>query len=331
MLKVFDYFRKVFFISPNVPRHVDVEISTSCNLHCKMCKREEFDFGNRFMDFEQFKKIVDKLPKGVELVSFGGYGEMMMHPKFFEMVKYVKDKGFEAEVTSNGTLLATDERMLRLLDCGLDSFRVSIDHVRIPAEEPDVGHVFSERVLNDLKRLSELRREKKSKMQLCINTVVHKGNVDEVLDIVRLADGLSFDLVDLIRLDTCMNRAERTLQFEREKELYDAVEKMNKKIAVITPASRFAKWRRFYNKGKGFCPFRFQSAHIRVNGAVSPCAFGFSMHDFGSIHNSELKDIWQSEKFSRIRKDHNNPVCKNCSIFKWGELPRKSALVQIDK
>lgn len=326
-----DYFKRVFFISPCVPKHVDIEVSTSCNLHCSMCKREELDFGNKLMPFEAFKKIVDALPKGVELLSFGGYGEMMIHPRFFEMVRYAKDRGFMTETTSNGTLLATDERMVKLLECGLDSFRISIDHVRAPECEPEVGHMFSERVLKDVKRLSELRREKNSSMQLGINTVVHKGNVDEVLDIIKLADRLGFDLVELIRLDTCLNRAERTLQFESEKALYDEVKRMDKKVRVITPANRFSKWRRLYNRGRGFCPFRFESAHIRLNGAVTPCAFGFAVHDFGNIHKGELRDIWQSDKFSRIRQDHDNSVCRNCSIFKWEELSGKSGLIEIGR
>jgi len=314
--RLINYVKKIFFVSPKIPRVVDIEISTACNLKCKMCKREKFDFGDKFIPLETFKKIIDELPSQVSLISFGGYGEMLMHPQFFDMVKYVKDKGLLTETTSNGTLLYNDEKIMKLLNSGLDNLRISIDHVRNPTEEKDIGHVFSEKLLQNLKRLSILRREKKSKIHLGINTVVHKGNIDEILDIIRFAQDLEFDRVELIRLDTCMNRAERTLHSEKERAIYKNIEKMQKTIEVVTPLNRFAKWRRLYNIRQEFCPFRFESAHIRLNGQVTPCAFGFATHNFGNIHKTRLKDIWQSKKFRDIRNNDKNPVCNSCAIFK---------------
>lgn len=327
-----DYAKKVLFIPPKVPKQVDIEICTACNLSCRMCKREKFDFGDEMMPFDTFTKIVDRLPGGVESISFGGYGEMLMHPRFFDMVKYAKQKGFHTETTSNGTLLPTDKKIMELLDSGLDSLRVSVDHIRPPEDEKDVGHAFNGRILKDLKRLSELRDETGSTIQLGINTVVQKGNVGEVVDIVRKAEELNFDLVELIRLDTCMNNAERTLQVEKERELYKKIENMPKRIEVVTPANRFGKWRRLYNAKDEFCIFRYQSAHIRMNGAVTPCAFGFAVYDFGNVHEQGLEEIWQSEKFSRIRKNGKNPVCQSCGIFKWGKeaAPEPEQLIQIE-
>ena len=324
-----EYWRRIFFVTPKVPRHVDIEISTNCNLNCKMCKRDTIDFGNQMMPYETFTKIMDNLPKGVELISFGGYGEMMMHPKFCDMVKYAKEKGHEVQTTSNGTLLATDERMISVLESGIDTLRISIDHVREPEEEKDVGHVFSERLLKDLKRLNELRTQGNYKIKLGINTVVHKGNIGEIIDIIKCAEDLGFDLVELIRLDLCKNRLERKLTLEKEKEVYGEVERMKKKIKVVTPANRFAKWKRLYNMNHDFCIFRLHTAHVRMNGAVSPCAVGFAVHDFGNIHEKSLKEIWNNEKFKKVHATAKNPVCQNCSIFKWGKSAEKSSQLPI--
>lgn len=302
---------------------MDIEVSTACNLKCKMCKREEFDFGDELMPFDEYKAIVDGLPRGVKTISLGGYGEMMLNPKFFDMVRYAKDKDYMTETTSNGTLLPTDERILQLFESGLDSLRVSIDHMR-PEHEGDVGHAFSERIQRTLKRLCELRNERECGIQLGINTVVQQGNIGEVGAIVKKADELGFDLIELIRLDTCMNNAERDLQYEKEKEVYIEIDRMPKRIEVITPLNRFAKWRRLY--ARDFCPFRYESAHVRLNGAVTPCAFGFATHNFGSIHEQDLREIWSSQNFKDVRKNPNNPVCRNCAIFKSGVLPRKSQL-----
>lgn len=326
MNRVTNYLSKVFFISPDVPYHVDIEIATVCNLACKMCKRETIDFGNQLMPYEKFTKIIDELPLGVEVISFGGYGEMLLHPRFYDMVRYAREKGYATETTSNGTMLNTPERRLHLIESGLSSLRVSIDHIRAPLEEKDVGHVFSTQVIENLKTLNTLRKEKKSNLSLGINIVVHKSNVEEVIDIIKLADELGLDHVELIRLDTCKNHAERTLTLEREKTLYEEIERMPKQLTVVTPANRFAKWRALYNIKQEFCPFRFSSAHIRMNGAVTPCAFGFAVADFGNIHKQDMKTIWQSTAFKNVRKNDKNATCASCGIFKWGK-PKKGLTV----
>jgi MoaA/NifB/PqqE/SkfB family radical SAM enzyme len=313
--RALEFGRRALFISPRVPRHVDIEISTDCNLACRMCKRETFPFGNQMMPYETFVKILDRLPRGVRAVSFGGYGEMLMHPRFFDFVRLARGRGFATMTTSNGTLLHTDERITALLECGLGELRISVDHVRAPAVEGEVGHVFSPALLRIVSHLAERRRG--TPLRLGLNTVVHTGNVDEVLEIVRFADGLGLDLVELIRLDTCGNHVERTLQRERERVLYDEIERMPKRVLVVTPANRFAGRRRLYNLRQEFCPFRFESAHIRMNGAVTPCAFGFATHDFGNIHERTLEEICASPEFRAVRADDRNEVCADCAIFKW--------------
>jgi MoaA/NifB/PqqE/SkfB family radical SAM enzyme len=296
---------------------VNIEISTACNLKCKMCKRETIDFGNQLMPSHIFKKIIDSLHNEVKLLSLGGYGEMLLHPDFFEMVCYVKKKkGIWTQTTSNGTLLTNEGKLFGLLNCGLDELRISIDHVRAPVEEADVGHVFSEKLLSGLKKLIATREEYGSRMLIGINTVVHKGNFDEILDIIHFAEELKLDFIELIHLDTCSNKAKNTLPIAKEKALYKQIAKMRKKIRVISPENKFSGIRRLYYLKQEYCPFRLKTVHIRINGAVTPCSFGFAAHDFGNLLERDLKEIWQSAPFRAVRKNDKNPVCKNCGIFK---------------
>lgn len=307
---------KVLNISPRAPHMVDIEISTACNLACRMCKRQTIDFGDMLMPYDLFRRVLDRIPRTVELVTLGGYGEMLLHPRFCAMVTSARTRGHSTEVTTNGTLL-TQEKIQEIFEAGLGMLRVSIDHVK-PQGEDDVGHVFSEQIQENLNMLSALKRERKSPIRLGINTVVQSGNVDSIEDIIRRAEALGFDLVELIRLDTCQNDAERTLQYEREAELYRVLERMDRRIEVITPANRFAGRRTLYGHGGEFCIFRHAGAHIRMNGAVTPCPFGFAAHDFGSILERDLVDIWNSGEFRKVRANPRNPVCRSCSLFKWG-------------
>jgi MoaA/NifB/PqqE/SkfB family radical SAM enzyme len=315
--KMANFFRNVFFISPSLPKHIDIEISTACNLSCKMCKRETIDFGNKLMPYDRFTQIVDRLPKKVELLSFGGYGEMLIHPRFNDMVRYAKQKGFKTQTTSNGTLLVNQHQISNLVNSGLDEFRISIDHIKASLEDPDVGHVFSEKLLSNTKRLCDYKKEAKSRMRVGMNTVVHTANFDSIIEMIFFAEQVGMDFVELIRLDTCQNNAKGVLPFAKEKQLYEKISKMKKKIQVTTPANRFSGIRKLYHLRQEYCPFRLKSAHIRMNGAVTPCSFGFATHNQGNILTQSLKEIWGSAAFKEIRKNDQNPICKSCGIFKW--------------
>lgn len=307
---------KVLNVAPRSPRMVDMEISTTCNLDCRMCKRRTIDFGDQLMPFDRFTSILERLPPMTEFVTFGGYGEMLLHPRFCDMVAAAGRKGCHTETTTNGTLL-TSAKILEIFESGLSMLRVSIDHL-IPHNEDDIGHVFSGQIQENLEMLSALRRERKSPIRLGFNTVVQSGNVDSIPDIIRRAQELGFDLVELIRLDTCQNDAERTLQYQREAELYRTIERMDLRIQVVTPANRFAGRRALYGRGGNFCIFRHDGVHIRMNGAVTPCPFGFAAHDFASILDRNLAEIWNSRQFREVRANPQNQVCRNCSLFKWG-------------
>ncbi|MBI4146863.1 radical SAM protein [Candidatus Woesearchaeota archaeon] len=314
--RVINYVKKVLYLCPDYPKHVNIEISTICNLKCKMCKRENFDFGNKLLPLETYKRIIDGLSKKVELISYGGYGEMLLHPDFFEMARYAKNKGFKTSTTSNGLLLNSDEKIIRLLASGLDELRISIEY--ITPKQDEIGHAFSKTLFNNIKRLIELRNEKMN-MKIGVNSVVHAENVDEVEKIIDVAEKMGVDDVELIRLDTVLNNVQRTLLLEKEKKLYAAIKKSKRKIKVITPADRFEKWRRFYNFGNFYCPRLYEGVHIRVNGAVTPCSFGFSIHDFGNIHKNTMQEIWHNDRLNNLRCAVNNKVCGKCSIHRWGK------------
>ncbi|MBW2964868.1 radical SAM protein [Candidatus Woesearchaeota archaeon] len=318
MLKrVVGYIKKVLGIGPTVPEQVDIEVSTACNMDCRMCKRRKLDFGDEHMSFEMFRSIVDRLPSGVKTISFGGYGEMTINPRFFDMVRYAKSRGYRTETTSNGVLLKDADLTDSLLSSGLDVFRVSIEHVRSGHGCDGVGHAFSKDILDGLRQLSRLRRQKRKQMMLAVNCVVHEENIREVPGLIRFAADAGLDLVELLRLDTCSNDAQRLLHRKKEKKLYRRIERMDKGIKVVTPANRFSGIRRLYNPGGGFCLLRYQCAHITIDGTVTPCAFGFAKKGFGNIKENNLKKIWQSRRFRRIRKNERNKTCRSCALFKW--------------
>ncbi len=299
---------------PPGPIHVDIEVSTQCNMACKMCKRQTFDFGDQLMPWEEFLHVLDSLPATVEIVSFGGYGEMTLHPRFVDMVGECKRRGHIVECTTNGTTLGPTLRA-GLLAASMDSIRISVDHLRPPADELDVGHAFSPRIREHIAALVKERDARQAPTRVGINTVVQQSNAADLQAIVDTAEALGADDINLIPLDLGRNHASAQHKVV-DRSLYATIQGKARRIHVQTPRTRHGGIRRLYKLKGDYCPFRHEGAHVRMNGQVTPCAFGFATHGFGSIHEQPLQTIWNQPEMAAIRKRGDHPVCQDCSLFK---------------
>jgi radical SAM protein with 4Fe4S-binding SPASM domain len=120
-----------FFVE-DFPLHLDVEISSRCNLSCTFCDKQPLLKSGKSgdMEFSIFKKIIDQAGmfklKGLKL-SYRG--EPLLHPKIAEMVSYAKQKGvLDLYFNTNGMLL-TQTMSSALIDAGLDRISISIDGI----------------------------------------------------------------------------------------------------------------------------------------------------------------------------------------------------------
>ena len=98
------------------------------------------------MMWDTFISIIDSIPHPSTII-LQGEGEPSLHPKFWDMVKYVSEKHHTPETTFNGTQLD-----IELVPKYFKQINVSIDSL-----EPDVcdiiGRVGLTKVINNLKEL----------------------------------------------------------------------------------------------------------------------------------------------------------------------------------
>ena len=81
------------------------------------------------MDPGLFRRIIDETPQFDFVLAFQ-WGEPLLHPQFFDLVRYAAERGVRTMITSNGTHLSPENRR-RLLECGLErvTFSVDGDHI----------------------------------------------------------------------------------------------------------------------------------------------------------------------------------------------------------
>ena len=112
---------------PYLPTRLWVEPTSVCNLRCVMCPNKDLSKDQKgFMDFALFRKIVDEVKDFAFDVHLLHRGESLLHPEFFEMVRYAHDAGLVTRFHTNGTLLDEDKAR-RLIASGLDQFAFSVD------------------------------------------------------------------------------------------------------------------------------------------------------------------------------------------------------------
>jgi len=120
------YKRKRTRLSYN-PIRLWIEATSWCNLACVMCPNKDLPKEQKgYMEFDLFRKIADEAAGFVYEVHLLHRGESLLHPRFFDMVRYARDKGIVTKFHTNGTLLDEDKARA-LLASGLDQFSFSFD------------------------------------------------------------------------------------------------------------------------------------------------------------------------------------------------------------
>jgi len=92
-----------------------------------------------FVDKSTFEEAVDAL-EAQGFYNFGlTGGEPLLHPQYFEFIKYLKQRGLYANSPTNGTLL-TNKSVRKLKESGIDSLSISIDSMNPEIADKVRGH-----------------------------------------------------------------------------------------------------------------------------------------------------------------------------------------------
>lgn len=82
----------------DMPTHIHIETQTACNRKCSYCPNSIYSRGDlknqKFMSMETINKILDDLQtiKYNGLINPQGYGEPMLDPRLFDIIKLIKKK-----------------------------------------------------------------------------------------------------------------------------------------------------------------------------------------------------------------------------------------------
>ncbi|MFA5406159.1 MAG: radical SAM protein [Candidatus Nanoarchaeia archaeon] len=307
------------------PPFMEIEVTTKCNLKCKICEHTYWSEPARDMNFEEFKRIIDQFPH-LKWIGLTGIGEAFLNKDYLKMIEYVKKKKIYVEIYDSFIFL--NEKIARkLIELGVDRILASIDGAtKETYEKIRVGSNFDV-VTKNIKKLIELKKEmKKPFPEVNFHFIVNKINVKEV--------PLFMDYVNSIKMNDDV-KVIYTLLLHPFKEIKNLVTKVpNTYFRQVKAKANSYGIRMHYGANvpddkepmdkciEWIMPFVF------VTGHVIPCCVGneANQRDFqkktslGNIKELSLKEIWFGKDYKELReglrKGKVPAPCANCSIYK---------------
>ena len=282
-------------------RKLYIEPTTKCNLNCKMCFRNTwFDEPICDLSLEDYRHVLQTMPKSVETVFFGGMGEPLFHKDILEMIRLAAGTGVDTELLTNGTLL-TENMIHGLMDAGLTRLWISIDDLetdssinaasdRIGSEH--AGHDHSGRVLSNIRTLNKIRQKSLSSISLGITFVAMKSNVHQLAKLPFFIAQHLVDEVNVSNISPTDEASQEELLYTGLVNMYTGPGKgsvlptvrlpffdMNIPEAAegIRSLMRKQNFNLYFNdqpvlRKTGYCKFvREGMTFVRADGQVAPC------------------------------------------------------------
>jgi radical SAM protein with 4Fe4S-binding SPASM domain len=288
------------------PTHVDFETTNHCNMKCVMCPHADNEHTfhltpKGMMDLGLYKKIVTELAAGgTYSIKLNYRGEPLLHKHLVEMVRFAKEKGIlEVMFTTNGYLL-TKEKAQQLVDAGIDYIIISIDGATKETYEAIRPGGEFDRLVENIKYLSNYRREKGLKKPLIRTQFVKmKENIHEV----EMYKEMWRPYVDVMAANDFSLR----------------VGQENKSVRDMVAF------------GRATCPHPFRRLTITWDGEVLMCCGDWSkVNVIGDTKKNSIHEIWHSETMYQMRdllkKKELDKIasCKNCYVlasYEWKRAP----------
>ncbi|MFO7613511.1 MAG: radical SAM/SPASM domain-containing protein [Bacteroidales bacterium] len=289
------------------PFSVSIEPTTSCNLRCPECPSglRQFSRNTGKISLELYRDIVDQLHKDLVYLILYFQGEPYLHPLFFRMTEYARERKVYTMTSTNAHFL-TDNLARKTVESGSDRIIISLDGLdQETYEHYRVGGSF-EKVIEGTKNLVRWKKALRSRRPfIVLQFIVFSSNEHQVPRVKKLARELGVDKLEL-----------KTAQ------VYN-YEEGNPLIPENESFSRYKKGKdgvfRIDNPLNNHCLRMWRGCVITWDGLVVPCCFDKdATHRLGDLKTDKFKNIWRGKAYDDFRKKlfsarREIDICRNCT------------------
>ncbi len=305
------------------PRLVALFLTSRCNLRCLMCDIPQKAKSDEISTEQVFDIMQDLSDFGVKELDITG-GEPFLRKDILPIIKRAKSLGFRVNITTNGVLIDTNEKVQQLVDTGLDSIQVSIDGAK--AETHDYirrSPGCLEKILNFVEMLNEARALNNGLPHLNCTTVMMRYNLGELLELVHITRELGFTSITLqpiaddnndikIRDPSNPHRI-RPEQIKQLRGVIDELKSFKRSEGFLCNSERHLDliYRYFANEelGEITCYSGFFTGTVDDKGILRSVCMGA----YGSLLEHSISELWNSKRAQTIRRAIKN--CKTPCLY----------------
>lgn len=180
------------------PSGIYADVTYRCAMRCRTCFRWMSRPRKDELDVDGWKEIVASLRRwlGDFYLTFGG-GEPLLKSGLEEIVRFAASLRVNTSIITSGYLL-DGPRFDRLSEAGLDCICISLDGVEASTHDAIRGMPGSfERAVAVVERHADQIRSGRTRTTLSLSTMVMRGNVGEMVELVRWAEAREVHSVNL--------------------------------------------------------------------------------------------------------------------------------------
>lgn len=277
-----------------LPPVLHIEPTNYCNLTCLCCPTQRGLRKKGYMNLNLFQKIIDGASKeGIKRIHLYLHGEPLLHPKFVELVSYIKSKNLGVDIVTNG-MLFNKEKIEGIIHSGINN--------------------------NDIVRFSILGYSKEIHEKL-MKGVNHEKVLKNILDFLELRKKYKADgpIIETIFIITSENEHEKKkfLKYWRSKVDH---------VVVKHPSKSFSEYKKKENTTpirKTTCYDLWDRMTIFWNGDVTICISDIDGdYILGNLKTQSIREIWNCKQLLSIKKLHEEeqfekiPLCTKCDFYK---------------
>jgi pyrroloquinoline quinone biosynthesis protein E len=290
------------------------EITYRCPLHCPYCSNPTQARNDQELTTNEWTRVIrEAAALGVLQIGFSG-GEPLVRRDLPDLVRAAREANLYTNLITSGIGL-DDDRVRALRDAELDSVQLSFQSDNTDLADEIAGARAHQHKLDAAAKI------RAAGIPLSLNFVIHRRNIDRLLQMIDLAESLQAERVELANVQfygwAFLNRAAllpTREQVVRAREIATAA-----KVRLAGKIDIFYVLPDYYENRPKPCLSGWGQRYLTVNpiGEVLPCPTASSAIPdlrFENVRARELDWIWrESESFNRFRGTEWMPEpCQSC-------------------
>ena len=302
------------------PVSCEIDLSNFCNHNCVWCINGKFRKREKeLLKLDKVLDIINQLAEvGVKSITLTGGGEPLTHPEIVTVMHFIREKGMQVSLVTNGGMLDKEKADAVLDTCSF--IRISLD----AGEEHTYAktHRANRNTIKDIiSWIRYLRENSSPDFVIGVAYIVHPYNYREILTAAQIvkAAGASYLQIrpvfmrGMILTDKILNETYRQTQ--------DALKLNNNKFEILPMLHRFKEFSKV-DKSFNECMGHNLLGVVAANGKMYLCCQlrGLDQWCLGDLYKSSFKEIWNGKQRKDVIRKINVNRCPPCRYSKYNEF-----------